>query len=72
MKILFLLFHGFQAYNGISKKIRYQIDAMKSCGADVRTCYYEVQPDGHRQWLVDDEEIADLGSGITEKLKKRI
>lgn len=72
MKILFLVFHGFQAYNGISKKIRYQIDAMKACGADVRTCYYEVQPDGHRQWLVDDEVIADLGTGITAKLKKRI
>lgn len=72
MKILFLVFHGFQAYNGISKKIRYQIDAMKACGADVRTCYYEVQSDGHRQWLVDDEVIADLGTGITAKLKKRI
>ena len=72
MKILFLVFHGFQAYNGISKKIRYQIDAMKACGADVRTCYYEVQPDGHRQWLVDDEVIADLGTGLVAKLKKRI
>ena len=72
MKILFLVFHGFQAYNGISKKIRYQIDAMKACGADVRTCYYEVQPDGHRQWLVDDKVIADLGTGLVAKLKKRI
>ncbi len=71
MKILFLVFHGFQAYNGISKKIRYQIDAMKACGADVRTCYYEVQPDGHRQWLVDDKVIADLGTGFVAKLKKR-
>lgn len=72
MKILFLVFHGFQAYNGISKKIHYQIDAMKTCGADVRTCYYEVQPNGHRQWLVDNEVIADLGTGIAAKLKKRI
>lgn len=72
MKILFLVFHGFQAYNGISKKIRYQIDAMKACGADVRTCYYEVQSDGHRQWLVNDEVIADLGTGLVAKLKKRI
>ena len=72
MKVLFLVFHGFQAYNGISKKIRYQIDAMKACGADVRTCYYEVQPDGHRQWFVDDKVIADLGTGIAAKLKKRI
>lgn len=71
MKILFLVFHGFQAYNGISKKIHYQIDAMKACGADVRTCYYEVQPNGHRQWLVDNEVIANLGTGIAAKLKKR-
>lgn len=72
MKVLFLVFHGFQTYNGISKKIRYQINAMKACGADVRTCYYEVQPDGHRQWLVDDDVIADLGTGFIAKLKKRI
>ena len=71
MKILFLVFHCFQAYNGISKKIRYQIDAMKACGADVHTCYYEVQPDGHRQWLIDDKVIADLGTGFVAKLKKR-
>ncbi len=45
---------------------------MKACGADVCTCYYEVQPDGHRQWLVDDEVIADLGTGFIAKLKKRI
>ena len=25
MKVLFIIFHGFQEYNGISKKIRYQI-----------------------------------------------
>lgn len=29
MKILFLIFYGFQEYNGISKKIRYQIDALR-------------------------------------------
>ena len=26
MKILFLVFHGFDAFNGISKKIGYQIE----------------------------------------------
>lgn len=42
MKTLFLVFYGFQEYNGISKKIRYQADALRLCGADVRTCHYEV------------------------------
>ena len=41
MKILFLVFYGFQEYNGISKKIGYQADALRQCGADVRVCRYE-------------------------------
>ena len=41
-KALFLLFHGFGEANGISKKIRYQVKALKECGLDVRTCYYDV------------------------------
>ncbi len=49
MKTLFLVFYGFQEYNGISKKIRYQADALRLCGADVRTCHYEVGNDGSRK-----------------------
>ena len=36
MKTLFLIFHGFDKANGISKKIHYQVKAHKKCGADVR------------------------------------
>lgn len=71
-KILFLIFHGFSESNGISKKIRYQIDALRQCGLDVHACYYEVRTDGHRCWMTDDALIADLGSGLTAKLRKRI
>jgi hypothetical protein len=39
MKALFLIFHGFEEGNGISKKIRYQIKALKECGLDVSICY---------------------------------
>lgn len=49
MKTLFLVFYGFQEYNGISKKIRYQADALRLCGTDVRTCHYEVGNDGSRK-----------------------
>ena len=51
MKILFLVFYGFQEYNGISKKIGYQADALRQCGADVRVCRYEVAGDGSRKWM---------------------
>lgn len=70
MKTLFLVFYGFQEYNGISKKIRYQADALRLCGADVRTCHYEVGNDGSRKWMIDEDVLADLGKGIPAKNKK--
>lgn len=72
MKALFLVFYDFQEYNGISKKIRYQIAALEKCGMDVRTCYYEVSPSGRRQWMIDDDILKSLGTGVIAKLKKRI
>ena len=72
MKLLFLVFYGFNESNGISKKIRYQIDALRQCGLDVRACYYEVHPDGHRCWMVNGELLFDFGTGIAAKLRKRI
>ena len=72
MNVLFLIFHGFQEYNGISKKIKYQIHALIQCGMNVNTCYYNLSSNGHRQWLVNDKVIADLGIGVQAKIKKRI
>lgn len=71
MKALFLIFHGFDEANGISKKIRYQVEALKECGLDIRTCYYDISSDGGRRWMVDNEIIADLGHGIPAKFRKR-
>lgn len=72
MKALFLIFHGFDKANGISKKIHYQVKALKECGVDVRLCYYDITANGDRRWMVDDEVIADLGKGATAKIWKRI
>ncbi len=72
MKALFLLFHGFDEASGITKKIRYQVKALKECGVDVRLCYYNITSDGHRQWKADNEVLADFGTGILAKLKKRV
>lgn len=72
MKALFLIFHGFDKANGISKKIHYQVKALKECGVDVRLCYYDITPHGQRRWMVDNEVIADFGKGATAKIWKRI
>lgn len=72
MKALFLIFHGFDKANGISKKIHYQVKALKECGVDVRLCYYDITANGDRRWMVDDEIIADFGKGVTAKIWKRI
>lgn len=71
MKALYLMFHGFDESSGITKKVRYQIKALRACGLDVRTCYYEVTQDGHRQWKADHEVLVDFGQGTLAKMKKR-
>jgi len=71
-KVLFLVFHGFSEHNGISKKIRGQINGLKSAGVDVRLCYYSVERDGSRVWKVEDNILVDFGKGLTAKIRKRI
>ena len=71
LKVLFLVFHGFSAHNGISKKIFGQVKGLQECGAKVRLCYYDVLDNGHRAWIVDGEIIADLGKGPWAKSRKR-
>lgn len=72
MQALFLTFYGFQEHNGISKKIRYQTDALRQCGMDIHTCYYDVSENGERQWKIDDKTLVNLGKGSLAKIKKRV
>ena len=69
-KLLFIIFHGFDPGNGISKKISYQVDALKSCGMDVHLCYMDEQG-ATKQRVVDTEVIADYGTGVMSKIRKR-
>ena len=71
MKALFLIFHGFEEFNGISKKIRYQISALKECNLDVRTCY--LVDDGNKKYrMVDNIILKDYGFGWKAKILKRV
>ena len=69
MKILFLIFHGFDPNNGISKKISYQLEAFKANGHEAHLCYMD--ENGSKRRIADDTVIADYGNGIKGKIMKR-
>ena len=71
MKILFLVYHGFAEHSGISKKIHYQVKGLKENGYDVRLCYYDFSPEGHRCRYVDGEMLKDYGKGRFAGLRQR-
>lgn len=72
MKILFLIYHGFSEYSGISKKIHYQIKGLQENGHEVHVCTYYIREDGHRTRIVDDEiVIQDFGCGRWAAIKQR-
>lgn len=68
-KLLFLIFHGFDPNNGISKKIAYQVAALKACGWEPHLGYMDESRNKKR--MVDDHVIADYGNGIMSKIRKR-
>ena len=70
MKALFLIFHGFEEANGISKKIRYQIKALKACGLEVDTCWLDDAHD-HKRRMINNHVLRDYGNGIRGKILKR-
>ena len=61
MKALFLVFHGFESYNGISKKIKYQVEGLKQNGVDARLCYLFIDNDGNHTRMVNDTIIDNYG-----------
>lgn len=71
MKALFLIFHGFNDANGISKKIQYQVQALKDNGLETHLCYL-CEDNGSKQRIIDTEVIADYGNGIKGKIYKRL
>lgn len=72
MKILFLVYHGFSESSGISKKIHYQVKGLAENGHDVRLCYYDFSPEGHRCRYVDEQVLKDYGTGRLAALRQRM
>lgn len=71
MKILFIIYHGFSAFSGISKKIIAQANGLKNDGHEVHICTYIIDENQTRKRMVDDKVLENLGSGITAKIQKR-
>ena len=72
MKALFLVFHGFEAYNaGISKKIFAQKQALSDCGLDTKLCYLQIDKEGYHKRMIDDQILENYGQGTAAKIKKR-
>lgn len=69
MRILFLVYHGFSEYSGVSKKIHSQVKALRHNGHDVRSCYYDFDERGHRCRYVDGVVIKDYGVGRMAALR---
>ena len=72
MRILFIVYHGFSEYSGITQKIRYQVKGLRENGHDVRLCYYGFAENGHRCRYIDDEVIKDYGMGNWAALRQRM
>ncbi len=72
MKILFLVYHGFSEYSGISKTIHYQVKGLRENGHDVRLCYYGFAENGHRCRYIDDKVLKDYGSGQIAAIRQRM
>ena len=71
MKALFLIFHGFQEANGISKKIRYQVHALEANGMETHLCYLSDECRIKRR-MIDQDVLVNYGTGLKGKLYKRL
>lgn len=72
MKGLFIVFHGFSAHSGISKKIFAQCEALRLNGVDIALCHLEIGADGTQRRMAGDTVIRTFGSGLRAKLLKRV
>ena len=70
VKALFLHFFDLSPHSGISKKILYQLDALRDCAVDVELCYMEIDEDGHQKRVCGKTVLKDFGNGIYAKFMK--
>lgn len=70
-KGLYIVFHEFAAYSGITKKIAAQVVAFEKCGMQMELCFHDYDNDQNSIIKVNDKHIANFGKGFASKLSKR-
>ena len=70
MKALFLHFHDFYPHSGISKKILYQVSALRECGLDVFLCHMTIDENGYQRRVCNETVIEDFGNSFFAKFLK--
>lgn len=72
MKILFLVYHGFDPASGITKKIHAQIKGLRQNGHEVHVCTYDHGENGHMCRFIDNVAIEDYGTGTCAAIRQRV
>lgn len=70
-KGLYIVFHGFAEYSGITQKIHAQVKALEECGINMQLCYQDVDTQGISVIKVDKTPIHSFGKGLKSKILKR-
>lgn len=70
-KGLYLVFHEFAAYSGITKKIAAQVAAFEKCSMQMSLCFHDYDSDQNSIIRVNELSIANFGKGFAAKLSKR-
>ncbi|MEA5006401.1 MAG: glycosyltransferase family 1 protein [Rikenellaceae bacterium] len=70
MRALFIHFFDFAPHSGISKKILYQVEALRHCGLDVDLSYIEIDKDGIQRRMCGEVVIDNFGNGLYAKFFK--
>lgn len=72
MRVLFLVYHGFENASGISKKILAQVKGLRQNGHEVHVCYYDISVNNEHQRIVDGFVIKNYGTGRLASLYQRM
>jgi len=70
MRALFIHFFDFAPHSGISKKILYQVEAMRQCGLDVDLCFIDIDKVGTQRRVCGDVVVDNFGRGLYAKIFK--
>ncbi|MHC1690810.1 MAG: glycosyltransferase family 1 protein [Bacteroidales bacterium] len=70
MKAIFVHFYDLSPHSGISKKILYQISALKDCGMSVELSYMQIDENGFHKRVCGDTIIENYGNGPKSKFLK--